>query len=501
MFSSFFSLLESNLVFSSFISFAGLVLLTVSACFKSPKLSEAIMRFSVIGLFLILSSLPYLNINFSGLIDKNVSIQVVIFILFLFAGLLFILPSIRAYSSRYNASEFELLLFCMFIAVLLILSVDNLYLLFLALELQSLCLVILVSVNTSSRKSVEAGFKYFLLASVSSGFILFGLSMIYYSVGSLNFQDFHLLDFSILNKDLAVSNTVSVLYLSSYNTLTLGFVFVIAGLFFKLGVFSMHHWMPDVYDGSGIFGTLVLGTISKVTALILLVRFTFYLWPTMLLNVESYYFAFISFAIASLLLGMFHNLYQQNLKRIIAYSSITQMGYIIIAFSLGTYHSTILAIFMSALYLINVLGFFMVMCSLHYIHNGRTFTNLREVGAMTNETLVSFMVALLLLNFAGIPPVFSFVLKFDLIASLVTSDSIFGLSLAFIVLTVSTISMFYYLRIIRMIHAEAEFRPVSDVLTTVSPVTAFIFFMIIIINLSLLVYPDFLVRLIAEVVI
>ena len=91
-------------------------------------------------------------------------------------------------------------------------------------------------------------------------------------------------------------------------------MFVIAGLFFKLGVFSMHHWMPDVYDGSGIFGTLVLGTISKITALILLVRFTYYLWPTMLLNSESYFVAFCSFAIASLLLGMFHNLYQQNLK-------------------------------------------------------------------------------------------------------------------------------------------------------------------------------------------
>ena len=369
--------------------------------------------------------------------------------------------------------EFFFLILLSLVGVLILISSRNFISMYLGLELQSICLYILAAYTKYDIKSSESGVKYFVMGALSSGILLYGLSIIF---GFTNSTDFYEVSKSI---KYSIDNNENFLILS------VGFVLILCGLFFKIAVVPFHMWAPDVYEGSATPITAYFTTIPKVGAIAFLIKF---------LNIpfEHYYNAWFQIlylvSIISLILGSIAALNQNNIKRLLAYSSISHMGFILIgiltANELGI-KSTQLYI---SIYMVNILGIFTCLLCLKNKVNGIYLENIRSYsGLLKKDSFLSFSFAILLFSLAGLPPLSGFFGKLYILISAIESDLYL---LAVIAVITSIISAFYYLRIIKVMFFD---KPVNEIYINISVISKLIIILALIVSIFLIiVLSDFL---------
>ena len=327
--------------------------------------------------------------------------------------------------------EYPILILCSILGMLVMISSNDLIVLFIALELQSLALYVLASFNREQTKSSEAGLKYFILSALSSGLLLYGCSLIYGFSGSTNF--------------IIISEAMN----SNQYGLTFGIIFILVGLAFKISVVPFHMWAPDVYEGSPTPVTLFFAVVPKIAALTVFIRF---LYLPFINVIDQWQIIIIFLSIASMVFGAVAAIGQKNLKRLVAYSSIGHMGYALAGLAVGTNSGIQSSIVYISIYIVMNLGLFS--CLLMMKRNDQYQENIEDLSGLSkNHPLLSLSLMIILFSLAGIPPMAGFFAKFYIFTAVIEQSMYF---LAIIGLLSAVISAFYYLRIIKIIYFDPE---------------------------------------------
>ena len=360
----------------------------------------------------------------------------------LFAKLLILISSffILIISKKYivdiknNKFEYPIIVLLSILGMFFMVSSNDLILFYLGLELQSLSLYILASIDRDNLKSSEAGIKFFVLSALSSGLLLYGCSLLYGFTGSTNFE--------VIASNTADS-TIGIIF---------AMVFILVGLAFKVSAVPFHMWTPDVYEGSPTSVTSFFSVVPKVAGIVIFIRFM-YLPFQEILDQWKYILVFIS--IASMILGAVAAIGQNNIKRLIAYSSIGHIGYAIAGMTPGTengFKSTLIYI---SIYAVMNIGAFA--CIFLMKRNGNYTEDIQELsGASRNHPLMSLSLLIILFSLAGIPPMAGFFAKFYVFMAVVESGMF---TLAVIGLVTTVVSAFYYIRIIKIMYFDDPKKP------------------------------------------
>ena len=327
--------------------------------------------------------------------------------------------------------EYPILILSSILGMMVMISSNDLIIFYIGLELQSLALYVLASFNRDNILSSESGVKYFVLSALSSGLLLYGCSLIYGFSGSTNFQ--------IISEQIVIN---------SYG-LTFGIVFILVGLAFKISAVPFHMWAPDVYQGSPTSVTAFFALLPKVAALTVLIRILYVPFLNML---DQWQLIIVFLSIASMILGSVAAIGQKNLKRLIAYSSISHMGYALAGISTGTNEGIQSSVTYILIYLIMNLAFFS--CVFMMKKNDKYYENLDDLsGISKNHPILSFCFLIILFSLAGIPPLAGFFAKFYIFTAVIEQSMFF---LAIVGLLSTVIAAFYYLRIIKIIYFDSE---------------------------------------------
>ncbi|SPL65096.1 NADH-ubiquinone oxidoreductase chain N [Ochrobactrum soli] len=362
-----------------------------------------------------------------------------------------------AKAEKFDKFEFPVLIVISTLGMLLMVSASNMLSLYLGLELQSLALYVLAAFNRDSVRSTEAGLKYFVLGSLSSGMLLYGISLVYGYTGHIGFAEIA----------QAVSGGQREL------GLVFGLVFILAGLAFKISAVPFHMWTPDVYEGAPTPVTAFFAAAPKMAAMALIIRVVSEAFAPVTHDWQQ---VVIFIAIASMVLGAFAAIGQRNIKRLMAYSSISHMGYALVGLAAGTAIGVKgVAIYM-AIYLAMTLGTFAFILAMR-TKDGNV-ENIGDLAGLsrTNPVLATIM-TIFLFSLAGIPPLAGFFGKWYTFLAAVQA----GLyPLAIIGIVASVVGAFYYLRMIKIMWFDEPvggFVPVAGELRLVLGVTgAFVLF-------------------------
>ncbi len=333
--------------------------------------------------------------------------------------------------------EYPIIILLSILGMFIMIGANDLIVFYLGLELQSLALYILASIDRDNSKSAEAGIKYFVLSALSSGLLLYGCSLLYGFTGSTNFE-------------LISSSTKEV------NTGTIfAMVFVLVGLAFKVSAVPFHMWTPDVYQGSPTSVTSFFSVVPKIAGLAVFIKFM-YIPFYEILNQWQTILVFIS--IASMILGAVAAIGQNNIKRLIAYSSIGHIGYAIAGIAAGTENGFRNAIIYITIYSIMNIGAFAFILSMK--RGQKYIEEINELsGSSKNHPLMSFGLLLILFSLAGIPPLAGFFAKFYIFMSVIESGMY---ALAIIGLITTVVSAFYYIRIIKIMYFDESKKPFEN---------------------------------------
>ena len=333
-----------------------------------------------------------------------------------------------------NKFEYPIIVLLSLLGMFVMVSSNDLILFYLGLELQSLALYILASIDRDNIKSSEAGIKYFVLGALSSGLLLYGCSLMYGFTGSTNFEEI-------------ASNS------GDFNVATIfGMVFILVGLAFKVSAVPFHMWTPDVYQGSPTSVTSFFSVVPKVAGIAIFIKFM-YLPFREVLNEWQYILVFMS--IASMILGAVAAMGQTNIKRLMAYSSIGHIGYAIAGIATGTesgFKSTLVYI---SIYVVMNIGAFA--CILLMKREGKYLEEIDELSGLSkNHPLISFALLIILFSLAGIPPLAGFFAKFYIFMAVIESGMY---TLAIVGLVATVVSAFYYIRIIKIMYFDEPKKP------------------------------------------
>ena len=333
--------------------------------------------------------------------------------------------------------EYPILILSSVLGMMVMISSNDLMVFYIGLELQSLALYVLATFNRDQLKSSEAGLKYFVLSALSSGLLLYGCSLIYGFSGSTNFD--------IIQNQLNSTNYV----------LTFGIVFILVGLAFKISAVPFHMWAPDVYEGSPTSVTLFFTMVPKIAALTVFIRF---LYVPFLNLIDQWQMIIIFLSIASMLFGAIAAIGQTNIKRLIAYSSISHIGYTLAGLATGSNEGIQSSIVYITIYVIMNLAFFS--CLLMLKRNNQYYEDIDDLSGLSkNHPLLSLSLLVILFSLAGIPPLAGFFAKFYIFTAVLEQSMYF---LAIVGLLSTVIAAFYYLRIIKIIYFDKEKEKYDD---------------------------------------
>ena len=330
---------------------------------------------------------------------------------------------------KINYFEYPLLLLFSVLGMFFMISSNDLMSFYLGLELQSLALYILASIDRDNLKSNESGIKYFVLSALSSGLLLYGCSLLYGFTGSTNFEE--------INSKIELENTGAVFAM----------VFILVGLAFKVSAVPFHMWTPDVYQGSPSSVTSFFAVVPKVAGIAILIRFVQIPFEQL---IDQWKNILVFMALASMILGAVAAIGQTNIKRLIAYSSIGHIGYALAGISTGTaagYSSSITYI---SIYVIMNLGVFG--CIFLMKKDGKYCEDIKDLAGISKQNpLLAISFLIIMFSLAGIPPLAGFFAKFYIFMSVIESGMY---TLAIVGLLSTVISAFYYLRIIKIIYFD-----------------------------------------------
>jgi len=405
---------------------------------KSFKLVNLLTIFSLVFVIALVLNQPDEVIkifNESYIIDKLSIFMKVLTLLFC----LFVLLSSKDYikSNNIDIIEYPIIILASTLGMILMISSYDLIVFYLGLELQSLGLYILASFKRNNERSTEAGLKYFVLSALASGLLLYGCSLIYGFTGSTNFE--------IISKNLSVSNTAAVF----------GIVFIIVGLAFKVSAVPFHMWTPDVYEGSPTSVTSFFALVPKIAAITVFIRFMY----VPFINVISQWQTIIIFlSIASMILGAFAAIGQNNIKRLMAYSTIGHMGYALAGLATGVTQGIQSTIVYLTIYLVMNLGAFG--CIFMMKRENVFYENINDLSGLSkNHPILAFGFLIVLFSLAGIPPLAGFFAKFYIFMAVIEAKMY---TLAIIGLVTTVVSAFYYLRIIKIIYFDKPKKPFDE---------------------------------------
>lgn len=370
----------------------------------------------------------------SFILDKYSLLLKFTIIFYLFCLLLYTKKFIYYYVSRIG--EYYFLISFSVLGMLFLVSSNNLLIFYLSLELISLPIYALVAMVFSYRTSAESSLKYFVLGSIASGILLFGISLVYGSIGFLNFQEMY----DLFNTNTELLNNV---------ILQCGYFFILCGLFFKLGVAPFHIWVPDIYKGSSIVMTLFISTVPKISIFGICYKFIFFIFYPFY---NKIFFFLISFSILSLFIGNIFALVQSNIKRMFAYSSITNVGFILLSF-LCFGKNFVVSFFYLFVYLLTTLGSFAILLrfSNSDVFEFEELEDFRGLGL--REPFLSCVLLIFLLSMAGLPPLLGFYAKL-LVLNSILSEGFIVLAIFSVLMTV--IGLFFYLRVVKLMFFDKQ---------------------------------------------
>jgi NADH-ubiquinone oxidoreductase chain 2 len=368
-------------------------------------------------------------------------------------------------SNKEQLKDYPLIILFTTLGMTSLISSSDLITMFLAIELQSFALYILATMNRNSESAVAAGLKYFLLGGLSSCFILLGSTLIYSYTGLTNFESLNILQ-SVIGQSFEGN---------SYNYLAIGCIILTIGLLFKIGAAPLHSWAPDVYDGVPTMVTTWLTIMPKLSILVFFIMNNFLIEPNLLM---------IS-ALLSLLLGSITGLAQYKIKRLLAYSTISHVGLILLALGNESINGLESTIFYIVQYSITSLNIFLILILLGYtLSVNKTISVYSPIqfisqlrGQFFNNPTLSIALALSLFSMSGIPPLIGFFGKYFVINSALMNGNYF---LSLVVIITSVISTVYYLQIVKTLflpeNSSAELDNNSSLIrnNNLSPILAFI---------------------------
>jgi len=404
-----------------------------------------------------------------------------------FSLVCFLMINFYLKDQKINQFEYLIVILIAILGFFLLCSSNDLITAYLAIELQSLAFYVMAAFKKNSSFSVEAGLKYFVLGSFSSALLLFGFSLIYGLLGTLNFEDFKSLWYMQLPGNFGDCELLIKSSFFDQALLKLALVLVLVSLFFKLAVAPLHVWSPDVYENSPTSSTIFFAVVSKLGVLVLIIRMFQHSFHGFIYTWNYYV---VGLAVLSVILGSFTAIEQRKLKSLLAYSSVSHVGYLLISFSTGTLEG------LQSLYAYIFIYMLAGLCiwSIFLMLRSKTFYSKKHNKDLTDFTLlvrsnnvVSFCFAVVLLSVAGFPPLIGFITKMGIFMSAIESSMYF---VAVVSVLTSVVSTFYYIRIIKIIYFEKAlvgnlFHPLSFIEPFVVIVT-FILFSFLFINPTLL---------------
>jgi NADH-quinone oxidoreductase subunit N len=334
------------------------------------------------------------------------------------------------------------------LGMFVMISGHNFLVIYLGLELLTLSSYALVALRRDHIAATEAAMKYFVLGALASGFLLYGLSMVYGATGSLD-----------LAQVLAAIAGGEATLKGSPQVLTLGLVFVVAGLAFKLGVAPFHMWVPDVYHGAPTAVTLLIGGAPKLAAFAIVIRLLVEGMAPLAVDWQQMLGVL---AVVSLLVGNLAAIAQTNLKRMLAFSTIAQMGFLLLGLLAGVsggstanmanaYSSSM---FYVITYVLTTLGTFGVILLLS--RSGFESEHIEDLAGLNQRSpLYAGVMATCMFSLAGIPPLVGFYAKLSVLQALLASPSAFHVGLAVFAVIMSLVGAFYYLRLVKVMYFDA----------------------------------------------
>jgi len=412
-----------------------IMLFLIIGVFKKNS-ATLVYNLSTIGLIILLALIYNQNsivdsslFNGSYKIDKLSNFMKLILI---GSGIFVMLTSSKYLQiNKINKIEYPVLILSSILGMMVMISSNDLIVFYMGLELQSLALYVLASFNRENLLSTESGLKYFVLSALSSGLLLYGCSLIYGFAETTNFN-------------VILNNSIKVQY-----GLTFGIVFILVGLAFKISAVPFHMWAPDVYQGSPTSVTLFFAILPKIAALTVFIRFLYVPFANM---IEQWQMIIIFLSIASMVFGAVAAIGQKNLKRLVAYSSIGHMGYVLAGLSSGTNQGIQSSITYISIYLVMNLAFFS--CIFMLRRNEKYYENIEDLSGLSkNHPILAFSLLIILFSLAGIPPLAGFFAKFYIFMAVIEQSMYF---LAVVGLLSTVIAAFYYLRIIKIIYFDPE---------------------------------------------
>jgi len=423
-----------------FLSLSIFVTLLIGVFFKnSYNLVTNITYLIVISLLLIIFN----SFNESGNLFSNSFVSnsfTNFFKILILLGTLFVMLITQDFikEMKINCFEYPLLLLFSVLGMFFMVSSNDLMSFYLGLELQSLALYILASIDRDNLKSNESGIKYFILSALSSGLLLYGCSLLYGFTGSTNFEEISL--------KMEFENTGAVFAM----------VFVLVGLAFKVSAVPFHMWTPDVYQGSPSSVTSFFAVVPKVAGIAILIRFVQIPFEQL---TDQWKNILIFMALASMILGAVAAIGQTNIKRLIAYSSIGHIGYALAGISTGTVTGYSSSITYISIYVIMNLGVFG--CIFLMKKEGKYCEDIKDLAGISKQNpLLAISFLIIMFSLAGIPPLAGFFAKFYVFMSVIESGMY---TLAIVGLLSTVISAFYYLRIIKIIYFDEIKNPFDKI--------------------------------------
>nr|YP_010835029.1 NADH dehydrogenase subunit 2 [Cryptomonas gyropyrenoidosa]WFQ82704.1 NADH dehydrogenase subunit 2 [Cryptomonas gyropyrenoidosa] len=440
---------ELFLLISTILSIIFLVVYSTSSPLNFPVLlntsSWLVLQTLVIALYLNIHNYCYNVIALDNSIITDFfsySIKTVVLI----ASISVVLMSLSYFKfETINSFELSLLIIFATLGSLLLISSYSLISMYLAIELQSFCSYIICAFKRNSEYSAEASLKYFILGAFSTGFLLFGCSFIYGFTGSTSYKQI-----SMLFLELGYNHP------QNYGV-AIGITFVLISFLFKLSAAPFHLWSPDIYEGSPTIVTAFFAIVPKLGLLAVIIRIFF---DSFYVFFYCWQFVFFLSSIISMIIGCFGAIWQTKLKRLLAFSSISHVGFMLIGICCGSIEGISALIFYSIIYVIASISSFSFLLTIRKNDNKKRIKYIEDLAIISKTNpFIAILTTIVFFSIAGVPPLAGFFSKLFIISS---SISHLLYSLAFIGVLTSIVSCFYYIRVIQTVY----FEQINEYITT-----------------------------------
>ncbi len=411
------------------------VLLLLDA-FMEPKLRWTLHWFSLVGLlmtiYLVVAGQPDQAVTaFNGMFVRDGVAEILKVFALLTTAMVFVYAKPYLIDRKLFIGEFYTLTIFAVIGIMLLVSAGNLITVYLGLELFTLSSYALVALNRDSRMSSEAAIKYFVLGALASGMLLYGMSMVYGATGTLDLAHLHV---------AAATTTMPHL-------LVFGLIFMIVGIGFKLGAAPFHMWIPDVYQGSPTAVTIFIGSAAKLAAFGMAYR----LLSTGMGDLAQHWQLMLAcLAVLSLAIGNVVAIVQSNLKRLLAYSTISHMGYLLLGLVNAGPEGYAAALFYAISYaLMTTAAFGMILALARVGFECEEIDDLK--GLNQRSPWAAFLMMLVMFSLAGVPPMFGFFAKLLVLQAAIHAGFMW---LALVGAVFAIIGLYYYLRVVKVMYFD-----------------------------------------------